>query len=212
MRFRILTLVLISLWLFGCTPSTYRELQCEKKRFLSREELPLVFPQTFDKTVYRAIIRFNNNEISGLLFVKATADGNIRIVFSHEMGMKFFDFGFKGDKFTSYYCFKKLNNKIVKNMLRNDLQMLFTNKFLPHKVSIYCDTLTGTRIYRYPYKGKQNYYRLKLPDCHATNIQLVHNAKIKVETVVGYKNNFPETIKINHKGLNLSIQLNRIVL
>jgi len=54
------------------------------------------FRPDFKDLLYKAEIDVTSHHLSGLLLIKTLPDSSIRMVFSNEMGYKFFDFEFKG--------------------------------------------------------------------------------------------------------------------
>jgi hypothetical protein len=74
---------------------------------------------------YDASIDVVGRHISGLMLVKALPDSSIRVVFTSEMGLKFFDFEFKDQQvFNVKYVVPQLNKKVVIKTLRQDLSLV----------------------------------------------------------------------------------------
>ncbi len=83
------------------------------------------FTPQFTKVMYSAYVDVTKHHFSGILLMRLLPDGGTRIVFTNEVGVKFFDFGFGTDgTFTKFYVLDKLNKKIVINALRNDLNLI----------------------------------------------------------------------------------------
>ena len=79
---------------------------------------------SFDKGLYKTTLDISKHHLSGFIFLKRTSDTSYRIIFSNQMGMKFFDFEFQGKKFIIHYCFPSLERKSLLKLLENDFRML----------------------------------------------------------------------------------------
>ncbi|MCK9616565.1 MAG: hypothetical protein M0R21_01880 [Lentimicrobiaceae bacterium] len=208
MKFRIAGFALISIFLItSCIPAAYRHLSRETIPKTQRTEFPVIFPDTFTKAVYRTSLSFFGNSLSGISFIKKMPDSSYRVVFTNEMGIKFFDLAFCGKNFKVMYCMPKLNRKIVIKLLRNDLQMLFTDKFEGEKAEKYADS-----VYRFRYKSNKNYYHLIGDEHQPTKIIFARNAKVKVKTTILYHDNFPEMFIFEHQQMKISIKFQKMEL
>src|SRR4051812_49338359 len=77
--------------------SSYRHLQQSNANVHCIEQ----FSPKFSNTLYSAYVDVTTHHFSGLLFFKLMPDSSTRIVFTNEVGVKFFDFAFARDgKFT----------------------------------------------------------------------------------------------------------------
>src|SRR5687767_14118410 len=75
--------------LFGCT-SEYRALQPVKGDFSSLQKVK----PAFTVAMYHTQVDVVGNHFGGSLLVKKMPDSSTRLVFSNEMGFKFFDFAY----------------------------------------------------------------------------------------------------------------------
>lgn len=78
----------------------------------------------WEKGLYRASFDISKNHLSGLLLIKKVTDTSYRIVFSNEIGMRFFDLEIGKAFFVNHYCFPSLDRKSLLNMLETDFRAL----------------------------------------------------------------------------------------
>src|SRR6187402_1932792 len=105
LKFRILYLLFCSLllFLFGCSP-TYMQMQTTTGNINGLAK----FKPAFSVALYKTEVDVVGNHLSGLLLIKKMPDSSTRMVFSNEMGLKFFDFEFTTDgNFKVYFIMKK---------------------------------------------------------------------------------------------------------
>jgi hypothetical protein len=148
--------------------------------------------------------------ISGLLLIKTMPDSSIRLVFTSELGFKFFDFGFSGDhEFKVYSILKQMDKKAVVKTLRKDFELILMRNLKIQKGYILKDSLHN--YYAFPQEKGVNYY-VTDPDC--SNLLLMQRAskrKAVVEAIMqNYQKGLPDTIGISHKNFNFDIGLKRI--
>src|SRR5258708_13414216 len=88
-------------------------------------------PRPLPTSWYHASVEVVGNHISGLLLIKNMPDSAIRVVFTNEAGITFFDFGFSRDRtFTVHSIIKKLNKKPVVQTLRKDFELILALPFV----------------------------------------------------------------------------------
>ena len=83
-----------------------------------------VFDSSFVKALYKGTFDISKNHLSGLFMIKRTSGNSIRIVFSNEFGMKFFDFEFKGSEFVIHYCYPSFERHSLMKILELDFRLL----------------------------------------------------------------------------------------
>lgn len=83
-----------------------------------------VFDTAFEKALFKGTFDISKHHLSGLFFIKRTSPGSVRIMFSNEMGMTFFDVELNGDEFIIHSCFPSLNKASLMKMLSNDFRLL----------------------------------------------------------------------------------------
>ncbi|MCD6010489.1 MAG: hypothetical protein K0Q79_351 [Flavipsychrobacter sp.] len=166
------------------------------------------FTPQFTKVMYSAYVDVTKHHFSGILLFRLMPDHSTRIVFTNEVGVKFFDFGFGQDgTFTKFYVLDKLDKKIIVNALRNDLNLI-----LLHPTLTNAKVLTdGTNNYITVPNKKGNDYYITNNSC--TNLVRIEKASkrkpVVVAEMIDYNNSLPDSINISHKNFNFNIALKR---
>jgi hypothetical protein len=168
------------------------------------------FKPRFGSAQYRAQVDVTGKHISGILLIKTMNDSSTRLVFSNEMGFKFFDFGFSPDSgFKVYYVIKQMDKKVVIQTLRKDFELVLMTHIKAEKAYL----LKGEKqsYYAFP-QGKGINYYITDPDCtRLLGMQRASKRKPVVEAVMEhYSRGMPDTIGISHKNFNFDIALKRI--
>ena len=118
---RISGLIKIALLLVFAVPGAKA---CETIDSLSSHETILKVKietgNSFEKGLYKSTLDISKHHMSGFIFLKKTSDSSFRIIFSNQIGMKFFDFEIVEENFIVHYCFPSLNRKPLLKILRND--------------------------------------------------------------------------------------------
>jgi len=83
-----------------------------------------IFDSSFEKALYKGSLDISKHHLSGLFYVKRVSLNSIRILFSNELGMNFFDFELKGDEFIVHSCFSSLERASLLKLLENDFRLL----------------------------------------------------------------------------------------
>lgn len=169
------------------------------------------FKPTFTVALYKTQVDVIGNYLSGLLLVKKMPDSSTRMLFSNEMGIKFFDFGFfsNGD-FKVYYIIKKMNRKAVIKTLRKDFQLLLMEPLDTNTGYILTDT-AAQKYFIFPQSKGYNYY---ITDSAVNVMKSMERASKKKSVVTVYAGNYvnglPDTIGITHHTFDFQIRLKRI--
>jgi hypothetical protein len=137
-------------------------------------------------------------------------DSSIRMVFSNEMGFKFFDFEFAPDgNFKVYSVIKQMNKKPVLKTLRKDFELILMERLDSAVVSV--RTNNGLLYYVFPQTKGYNYYITDSTGERLVRMERASKRKTVVEAVMkDYINGIPDTIGISHKTFNFTIGLKRI--
>src|SRR5450432_1006082 len=118
MRYLLLTSCLVIL--LGCS-SAYKHLQATTGDARDLQK----FKPAFSVALYRTGVDVVGNHLSGILLIKRMPDSSMRMVFSNEIGFKFFDFEFsKGGGFKVFSIVKQMNKKPVIKTLRKDFELI----------------------------------------------------------------------------------------
>lgn len=192
--------------LLGCSP-IYKNLQ---KTSGNLDEINK-FKPNIQVVLYKAQVDVIGNYLSGLLLIKKMPDSSTRILFSNEMGFKFFDFGFSKDSgFKVYYVLKKMNRKAVIKTLRKDFELVLMNNLDTSDAMLRIDD-KKKRYYIFPQTKGYNAY---ITDSSGNELLRMERAsKWKpVVTVLAkdYRNGLPDTIGITHHKFDFTISLKRI--
>lgn len=166
------------------------------------------FKPQFSNTLYSAIIDVTKHHFSGILYFKAMPDSSTRIVFTNEIGVKFFDFAFAKDgTFTKHYILPKMDKKVVIKALRNDLRLVMVDPDM-HQAKLLKDSMYN---YIAVPTEKGNDYYITTTDC--TKLLRIEKASKRKSVVVAelmdYKNGVPDSIYLHHRNFKFNISLKR---
>jgi len=203
-RFRMRYLPFISFFviLLSCS-SAYKKMQkipgdagCVQK-----------FKPQFQGAVYNTKVDVVGNHLSGLLVIKTMPDSSIRMVFSNQMGFKFFDFEFSRDSgFKVHYILKQMDKKAVITTLRKDFELVLMYHtpiadayLLKNKTDFY---------YAFPQEKGINYYITDSACTELKGLERASKRKAVVQAIMlDYSNGLPDSIGITHKNFNFTIGL-----
>jgi len=166
-------------------------------------------PRPLPTSWYHASVEVVGNHISGLLLIKNMPDSAIRVVFTNEAGVTFFDFGFSRDRtFTVHSIIKKLNKKPVVQTLRKDFELILA---LPFVKASYQSWRAGEEIFFGVNQKKQTAYFIISKDCSSLHRLEWGSARKRKVTVLlagsGYPS--PEKLEIIHHTFDMTISLTR---
>ena len=134
-------------------------------------------------------------------------DSSVRTIFTNQTGATFFDFEFRGKNFKVIYCIKQLDKKAVIQQLRKDFELPL---FLFDKKTAEQFTLTNEMYHRFNSGKEFSYY---ITDSNCANLKRIEcSSKNKKKTIVTfspYKNDFPDSIFIEHQLYNFTISLKK---
>jgi hypothetical protein len=204
-RIHFLLLSSFLLVLFACSPS-YRQMQLATGNINKLCQ----FKPVFKVALYKTEVDVTGNHLSGLLLIKRMPDSSLRMVFSNEIGFKFFDFEFKpnGD-FKVYSIIKKMNRKAVLKTLKKDFQLILMENIDSASLSV--RKKDGNLYYIVPQKKGYNYYITDSTGSELVCMQRASASKTVVEAIMkNYINGVPDTIGILHKTFDFTIGLKRI--
>ncbi len=168
------------------------------------------FKPNFTVALYNTKVDVVGNHLSGLLIIKKMPDSSTRMVFSNEIGFKFFDFEFaqNGD-FKVYSIIKQMNKKSVLKTLRKDFELILMEHVDDKEVFV--RTKDGLLYYIFPKKKGFNFYITDSLGDNLIRMERASKRKTVVEaTMHDYINGIPDTIDIKHKTFNFTIGLKRI--
>lgn len=190
--------------IFSCSPKIHKDLKSDSDSTQSLTPI-LNSKQSY---LYKAKIDILTHYLSGLLFIKPIAQDTFRLVFTNELGVKFFDIEFfpKGKKV--HYAMEKLNKKVVLNTLEKDMKMFLMSDIDLKNGEKLTDGSEGKDIFKF--KGKKEFYYYFLNTQNkVTRIENTTKSKVKVEIdLKDYKNDIPYFINIKHNNFKFNIELN----
>lgn len=192
--------------LLACSPA-YRQMQPAE----GNASILQKFKPAFSTALYKTEVDVAGHHLSGLLLIKKMPDSTTRMVFSNEMGFKFFDFEFSPDgTFKVYSVIKKMNKKPVLKTLRKDFELIMMDRLDNTTASLRrSDSLL---YYIFPQTKGYNFYITDMAGDRLIRMERVSKRKkIVVEAIMeNYINGIPDTIGISHKTFNFTIGLKRI--
>ena len=206
LQMRYLLLSSCLLILPGCS-SVYRKM--EKARS-SNPSCLLQFRPQFTKALYNTSVDVTGKHLSGLLLIKTMPDSSTRLVFSNEMGFKYFDFEFAaGGAFKVYYILPQMNKKAVLITLRKDFEILLMQHLDLEKISV--RKKDGFFYYGFQQTKGNNYY---ITDSTCNQLIRLERASKRKAVVVAVMQNYsegiPDTIGISHTNFNFTIGLKKL--
>lgn len=192
--------------LSACSGHLYEELRNSSE---STNALAILKP-AFTNALYRTEVDIMGKPLSGLLLIKALPNDETRVVFTNEIGVKFFDFSFGKQKFEVVSCIDQLNKKLVINQLRQDIGAILMYKLDFTKAQVY--QRQDELYYRFPgEKGTRLYY---VTDAQKRTIKRIENTTNKKKKLVvelfNPVQNVADSIFLDHKLYKFSISLKKI--
>ncbi|UYQ93891.1 hypothetical protein MKQ68_02120 [Chitinophaga horti] len=167
-------------------------------------------PQYEGTVIYNTQVDVLNNHFSGLLLFKKMEDSSMRIVFTNEMGFKFFDFGFDADGgFTKYYVTPKMDRKAVVKTLRKDFEMLL----MPYDFSRAEVLQRDGQQYVKVKLDKGAVYYITAANCRELiKVQNGSRRKPVVDLwMKAYREGIPDSLDIIHQKFKFNISSQRVI-
>jgi len=170
----------------------------------------LTFKPIFTRALYNTQVDVVGKHLSGLLLLKQMPDSSTRLVFSNEMGFKYFDFEFSASgEFKVWYILPQMDKKAVKTTLRKDFALLLMQhldmkkSFLLKKDDLF--------YYGFPQSKGNNYYITDSTCSQLIRVERASRRKPVVTAVMQhYKDGMPDTIGISHANFNFTIGLKKL--
>lgn len=205
-RMRFLLLSSCLLILASCS-SVYKNLKPAEGDLRSIKKFAPDFTNVLYKTEVDVI---GGHHLSGLLLIKTLPDKSVRMVFSNEMGFKFFDFEFKPDDgFKVYYIIKQMDKRPVIITLQKDFELVMMRKQNPS--TGYMRTDDNYLYYVFPQEKGANYYVTNKTGTELIRMERSSDRKPVVQAIIGgIHDGIPDTIGISHKNFKFNIGLKRL--
>lgn len=206
-RYLLLCLLLTSL--ISCSPvSKFTKSHTEKSDFIK----PVVhITSENQQVIYKAQIDIYKKHFSGLfVFKMVEADSAIRVVFMSEMGMSFFDFEYKNNAFTTKQVMPGFDRDIIVNTFQEDLKQILFDPLHGDNLQLYeNDKQNNIFAQRTDFSNLKHYYFYETE----TLKSIISKGTVRKKKIVSIENAdavFPQKIVIKHKGVKLSIQLDKL--
>lgn len=203
MRYLLLSSSL--LLLIGCSP-VYKNLQPANGDIQSLQKLK----PSFSVALYNTKVDVLDNHLSGLLLIKRMPDSTTRLVFSNEIGFKFFDFEFsKSGDFKVFSIIPQINRKAVIKTLRKDFEL-----FLMERLNgVPFITRKDDHLLYYTFPKEGGFYHYITTQSSDTLVRMERSSKRKIVvrvTTQNYIKGIPDNIGITHTNFKFTIGLKRI--
>lgn len=168
------------------------------------------FVPVFTRALYNTKIDVVGKHLSGLLLLKLMPDSSTRLVFSNEVGFKFFDFEFSAaGVFKVYYILPQMDKKAVITTLRKDFELLLMQHLDP--ANAFALKKDGLVYHGFPQTKGNNYYITDSACGQLLRLERASRRKPVVTAVMQhYEAGMPDTIGINHENFNFTIGLKKI--
>lgn len=168
------------------------------------------FKPAFHADWYTTSVDVYGHHISGLLLFKAMPDSAVRVVFTNEVGVTFFDFEFtKNDDFHVHQINSQLDKKIVINLLRKDFEMLLMRRLGDKPLTVFrrqnelFDALPG--------KNEIDYFITDKDCASLLRIEKASKRKKIVEVKLAETpGSAPDSVSLQHFTFNMQIALKKL--
>lgn len=208
--YRIIFLLLISFCFNACSPKPMHA-DFELQEDLPGKDYSLgKFKPRIERVLYNASVDVVGNHLSGILLMKKMPDNSLRVVFTNEMGVSFFDFEYpEAGGFIVHSIMKKMNKKAVKKTLRHDFELVLMNRLDESNTEL---RKSGDQLYHiYPQEKGFHYYITDTANNNLVRMERASAKKIVVNAIMqNYQNGIPDSIGISHTGFEFNIGLKRI--
>jgi hypothetical protein len=191
--------------MFGCS-SAYRDLQPVSAPAAALDK----FKPAFSVALYNTQVDVVGNHLSGILLIKKMPDSSIRLVFSNQVGFKFFDFAYLPDgSFKVYSIIDQMNKKAVIKTLRKDFELLLMNNLDSSK--LVTRSAEGLIYYSFRQSSGYNHYITNAGGDTLVRMERASKRKpVMVAIMKNYQKGIPDTIGVSHKKFEFTIGLKRI--
>ena len=179
-------------------------------RTTAGDDCLLALKPFISRSLYRTSVDVLGHHLSGILLMRKMPDSSIRLVFSNETGLEFFDFGFTaGDSFRVYKVIPQLNKKAVIKTLRKDFELILFRRLTEDRRFVLLDS--GNRYYGFPQRKGVNYYITDSSCNRLIRMQRASARKPVMEaTITLDPEKTPDSIAIRHLNFAFQIDLKKL--
>lgn len=205
-RYQTHCLLLSSCLLLLSCSSVYRKME----KTQGDASCILQFKPVFNRALYKTKVDVTGKHLSGLLLIKQMPDSSTRLVFSNEMGFKYFDFEFSvAGVFKVYYILPQMDKKPVLTTLRKDFEIVLMQHLNLSKAFI--RKKDSMLYYGFPQQKGNNYY-ITDSSCHRLiRLERGSNRKpVVLAYMQDYHDGMPDSISISHTGFSFDIGLKKL--
>jgi hypothetical protein len=167
-----------------------------------------LFPKEFGKGLFKMTFDISRIHLTGLMMIKETSPNSIRMVFTNEIGMQFFDLEFSGGQFIVHSIFPSMNRRSLLKLLERDFRMmLYTNDEIK-KCAFARSKIPVQEKYEVIKKGGTFIYIIDNKDRKITGITTRKSVLAKAQLSVTYgSEKLPNQISIYNPTQKLHINL-----
>lgn len=168
------------------------------------------FRQDTGLTVFNTTIDLMKRHFSGLMVVKPLPEGDYRVVFITEVGLKIFDMSFTREGVIVHYIMEAMNKKALVNTLKRDIGLILIQEHGDQVPVLLHERSSGAPVLKYSENSRRNYYRLNGTGNINGIVQsgrFLNKVKADFYSAAGYR---VDSILIAHYHMNLHMKLIRI--
>jgi|SRR5579863_435883 len=205
--FPIRFLIFLSLFSLNTSCNQYRHLKRTPPEVNCIEK----FKPSFLREEYKTSVDVIGKHISGLLLIKYMTDSSTRVVFTNEVGLSFFDFGFsQDDGFVVFHIVPQMNQPALIKTLRKDFELIMFRNLDGNKSYSLIDS--SVIYHAYPQKNGVNYYITDEQCSRLIKMQRSSDKKPVMEAIFfnDVYGKSPDSISIRHLNFKFSIYLKKI--
>lgn len=168
------------------------------------------FKPAFHADWYTTSVDVYGHHISGLLLFKVMPDSSVRVVFTNEVGVTFFDFEFSKDGgFNVHQINAQLDKKIVINLLRKDFEMLMMRRVGNKPLHVF--RRQNELFEALPGKKETDYFITDKDCASLLRIEKASKRKKMVEVkLIETPGNAPDSVSLQHFTFNMQIALKKL--
>jgi len=116
----------------------------------------------YKPVVFRSVIQFGNNAVTGLMIIKKRADDSVCGSFTNEFGVKGFDFIYSDNKVDLVYVMPMLDRYLIKRTLKEDIRLLVRYGFSEINDSVMNYSQKSSRVVYLLAKKSMNSQKVKI--------------------------------------------------
>jgi hypothetical protein len=198
-------LILLLLFFSGC-----RSIDQSLKPVQADSHCLEKFRPVFKADWYNANVDVIGKHISGLLLFKAMPDSSLRLVFTNEVGVTFFDFEFgKRGEFKVHQIIDQMDKKPVITLLRKDFELIMMRGLTAESLKSYVKN--NEILYALPGKKETDYFITDKECASLLRIEKASKRKKKVEVILtGRQQTSPDAVYLKHFTFDMQISLKKL--